>query len=78
LADYNKDQFLELLLFERGKETYAEGKRWFDLLRTGKLKQKIKEAYNIDVKDKHLLWPIPNAEINFNEAISPSDNNPGY
>lgn len=78
LGDYNKDQFLELLLFERGKETYAEGKRWFDLLRTGKLKEKVKEAYGIDVKDKHLLWPIPNAEINFNEAISPSDNNPGY
>jgi hypothetical protein len=78
LNDYNKDQFLELVLSERGKETYAEGKRWFDLLRTGKLKEKIKEAYGIDVKEKHLLWPIPNAEINFNDSINPSDNNPGY
>lgn len=78
LSNYDKDQFLDLVLSERGKETYGEGKRWFDLLRTGKLKQMIKDAYGIDVKDKHLLWPIPNAEINFNLAISPSDNNPGY
>lgn len=78
LADYNKDQFLELLLSERGKETYAEGKRWFDLKRTGKLQQKIKESYGIDVQEIALLWPIPNAEINFNEEITPADNNPGY
>lgn len=78
LNNYNKDQFLELVLGERGKETYAEGKRWFDLKRTGKLKEKIKESYGIDVKEIALLWPIPNAEINFNESITPADNNPGY
>lgn len=78
LNNYNQDQFLELLLSERGKETIGEGKRWFDLKRTGKLVEKIKEAYDIDVQDKALLWPIPNAEINFNDNINPSDNNPGY
>lgn len=78
LNDYNKDQFLELVLSERGKETIGEGKRWFDLKRTGKLKEKIKEAYDIDVQEKALLWPIPNAEINFNDNINPADNNPGY
>jgi hypothetical protein len=78
LNEYDKEQFLELVLYERGKETYAEGKRWFDLLRSGKLQEKIKEAYDIDVQEIHLLWPIPNAEINFNDAISASDNNPGY
>ena len=78
LDDYNKDQFLELVLSERGKETYAEGKRWFDLKRTGKLQEKVKEAYGITVQEKALLWPIPNAEINFNDGIDGSDNNPGY
>ncbi|RIH64197.1 RagB/SusD family nutrient uptake outer membrane protein [Mariniphaga sediminis] len=78
LTDYDKEQFLDLVLYERGKETYAEGKRWFDLLRSGKFQEIIKESYDIDVQERHLLWPIPNAEINFNDGISASDNNPGF
>ena len=79
LADYTKDTFIDLVMEERMYETLWEGKRWLDLKRTGKLKAAIQEAYGIDVADKHLLWPIPNVEYEYNKAINPeTDQNPGY
>jgi hypothetical protein len=79
LADYNKVSFIELVLKERGYETQMEAKRWLDLKRTGEVKQRIKAATGKDVADKHLLWPIPISELNYNSAIDPSaDQNPGY
>src|SRR5690606_16577608 len=79
LSDYNLDSFLDLVLLERGYETQYESKRWLDLKRTGKVKQVIKNAYDITVADKHLLWPIPASELNFNKALDPQkDQNPGY
>lgn len=30
------------------------------------------------IAEKHYLWPIPLEELNFNEALTPSDQNPGY
>jgi hypothetical protein len=78
-TDYNKDTFIDLVLKERGYETIYEGKRWHDLKRSGKLKEIIKAATGKDVADKHLLWPIPISELNFNKAIDPvKDQNPGY
>ena len=81
LADYTAETFNDLVLQERGYETQYEGKRWLDLKRLGtpKLKQIIKAATGKDVADKHLLWPIPVGELNFNTALDPSkDQNPGY
>lgn len=79
LSDYNKDSFIELCIKERGYETQYEGKRWLDLKRTGEVKQRIKAATGKDVADKHLLWPIPTSELNYNSLIDPStDQNPGY
>lgn len=81
LSDFpDQDSFLDALLKERGYETYLEGgKRWLDLKRSGKVKEVIKAATGLDVADKHLLWPIPEAEMNVNEAIDPVvDQNPGY
>jgi len=79
VADYNKDTFINLVLRERGYETQFEAKRWFDLKRTGKVKEIIKAATGKDVADKHLLWPIPVSELNYNSAIDPAkDQNPGY
>jgi starch-binding outer membrane protein, SusD/RagB family len=78
-SDYSLDKFVNLVIKERGYETQMEGKRWLDLKRTGQLKERIKAVSGIDVKDKHLLWPIPNSELNFNSLIDPSkDQNPGY
>ena len=79
LIDYNTQSFAELVIKERGYETQAEGKRWLDLKRTGKVKEYIKAVKGKDVADKHLLWPIPISEMSSNKAIDPSkDQNPGY
>jgi hypothetical protein len=81
LTDYNYTTFNDLVLQERGFETQYEAKRWLDLKRLGapKLKQIIKAVTGKDVADKHLFWPIPVGELNFNTALDPNkDQNPGY
>ena len=80
LADYGSvDTFLTLVVKERGYEDCSEGKRWLDLKRLGIVKQVILAVKGITVADKHLLWPIPTTEYNYNKAINPAtDQNPGY
>ena len=80
LSDYStSDQFLDLILRERMYEQFNEGKRWFDLLRLGIVKEQIMKIKGIEVQDKHLLFPIPQTEFNYNEALDPAtDQNPGY
>ncbi len=80
LADYSSSQkFLDLVLKERGYETVGEAKRWLDLKRLGIAKQRINEATGKVVADKHLLWPIPVSEMDYNTAIDPiKDQNLGY
>lgn len=79
LANYNADSFLDLVIRERGYEFIYLGKRWLDLKRTGKLKDMIKTSKGVTVADKHLFWPIPLSELNFNKALDPSkDQNLGY
>lgn len=78
-GDYTGESFLALVIQERGYETMYEGKRWLDLKRLGIAKDVIKATKGKDVADKHLLWPIPVSELNYNEAINPTtDQNPGY
>ena len=45
--------------------------------RTGKIKEAF-AAIGKSYIDERLLWPVPVNEINNNDAISPSDQNPGY
>lgn len=80
LTDYNtQESFIDLLVEERMYEFFCEAKRYYDLKRTGKLKQIIKERKGIDVAEKHLLWPIPNTEYYYNDLINEQeDQNPGY
>jgi hypothetical protein len=81
VADFNIDSFNETVLLERCYETNNEGKRWDDLKRLGaaKLKEIIKEHTGKNVADKHLLWPLPQDEFTYNEALDPAtDQNPGY
>ncbi len=82
LADYNTvAAFTDLVIKERGYETINEAKRWLDLKRLGntELRARIRAAFNKNVADKHLFWPIPNAEITSNLALDPTkDQNPGY
>ncbi|UYQ94142.1 RagB/SusD family nutrient uptake outer membrane protein [Chitinophaga horti] len=80
LADYaGKQAFIDLVMKERGYETVGEAKRWFDLKRLGIAQQAIKAAKGKDMTQRHLLWPIPVSETNYNKYIDPvKDQNPGY
>ena len=78
---------LDYILDERGRELYAENERWMDLRRTKQLVR-----YNIEFNPKvgtlldmsgdganaKLYRPLPQAEINSNEAITAADQNLGY
>jgi hypothetical protein len=79
LAGLTLTSFIDLVVRERGYETMYEGKRWLDLKRLGIAKQRIKEVKNIDIAEKHMMWPIPNSELLYNKALDPAkDQNPGY
>lgn len=79
ITDYNEEQFVDLIIQERGYEFQYEGKRWLDLKRTGKAQQIISMAKDKTISDSHYFWPIPISEMNYNKAIDPTtDQNPGY
>lgn len=76
---YTVDTFLDLIVRERGYEFIYEGKRWLELKRLGSVDALIAYGKGKSVAEKHLLWPIPISETNYNDAIDPvSDQNPGY
>ena len=78
-AGLTQDNFIDLVIKERGYEFLYEGKRWHELRRTGKLNELIAYGKNKTVAEKHLLWPIPLSEMNYNNMLDPSkDQNPGY
>ncbi|MCZ2338123.1 MAG: RagB/SusD family nutrient uptake outer membrane protein, partial [Chitinophagales bacterium] len=70
-------EFRDAVLMERVKSFIVEGKRWFDLKRTGTVKEAM-AAVGRTVIDARLLWPIPQEEIDNNPDISQQDQNPGY
>lgn len=78
LDGLTKSSFRDLVLKERAYEFMVEGKRWYDLVRTGTAKQIIKEAKGIDISGTVFLMPIPKQEIDNNPDIAPTDQNPGY
>lgn len=73
----SKDEFVNTVLKERSYEFLLERRRWFDLKRTGKVKEAF-AAVGKNIIDARLLWPIPQDEINNNPGISQADQNPGY
>lgn len=78
ITDLSVEDFLDLILQEKAYETQFEGKRWLDLKRTGRAEEFIMKNKGIMISEKHYLWPIPLEELNFNNAMGPSDQNPGY
>lgn len=77
--DYDEESFVDLVIQERGYEFIWEGKRWFDLKRTGKAAEILLANRGITIAQSHYLWPIPVNELNFNQAMDPAtDQNPGY
>lgn len=70
-----KDVFRDILLAERGRELYTEGKRREDLLRHGKFIS-LATARGVTVAaEKHKLFPIPQSEIDANPLCK---QNAGY
>ncbi|HLU89271.1 MAG TPA: RagB/SusD family nutrient uptake outer membrane protein, partial [Cyclobacteriaceae bacterium] len=70
-------EFRNELMLERAKEFVMEGKRWYDLLRTGTALDVI-QALGKPIQEKHLKWPIPAEEIDNNEALGQENQNPGW
>jgi hypothetical protein len=74
-ADLN----IDFILDERSRELLGEMKRFFDLTRTGKLVERVKQ-YNPEggpnIKDYHVLRPIPQNQID--RTSTEFLQNPGY
>lgn len=69
----SKDEAMTLLLEERLKELAFEGKRWYDLLRTGKVSEYRTEPEFIQGR---LLLAVPQTEVDRNPKLLPQ--NPTY
>jgi len=77
LTAMSYDDFKDAILLERRKEFVWEGQRWFDLVRFGKLAEKVNIAKpGLPVSEpKHNLFPIPQRERDLNPNL---DQNTGY
>ncbi len=76
LSNMNYALSKEAILLERQRELAYEGYRWFDLVRTGELEQKVSLAKpEVNVSSTHYLFPIPQREIEKNSLLV---QNPGY
>jgi hypothetical protein len=85
----SKEEFRAKILDERRLEFPIEGHRWFDLVRTGTLIQRMKEHSNYEagvaernktdiaanIKDHMTLMPIPQRELDLNPELT---QNPGW
>lgn len=74
LTGLTQDQFRAAVLQERGWELCFEGHRRWDLLRTGNYIEAM-ESVGVETQEKHLLYPIPQNEIDVNPALT---QNTGY
>ncbi len=70
-----KDQLVDVIEKERRLELAFEGHRWFDLVRTGKLISTMIAKGKPAIKDYHVLYPIPQRELDVNSNLS---QNTGY
>jgi len=73
---------IDFILDERMRELNGEHQRWYDLVRTKQLVNRVK-LYNVlgapNVKDFHMLRPIPQSQIDATDGGNSSfPQNPGY
>ncbi|MBK8566774.1 MAG: RagB/SusD family nutrient uptake outer membrane protein [Saprospiraceae bacterium] len=77
LTGLSYQDFKDALLEERRHEFVAEGHRWFDLVRFGKLEALVPLAKpGVQPQAFHDLFPIPQGEIDLNQNLLPQ--NTGY
>jgi starch-binding outer membrane protein, SusD/RagB family len=74
-ANLSKNDFFLAVETERRLELAFEGHRWFDLLRTDRAIP-VMTAKGSPIKAHHVLFPIPQAEIDINPGKMKQ--NPGY
>lgn len=74
-GDYTKEALRDHILDERGWEFFQENQRRDDLIRHGKLIERAKARGVTNAADHHVLFPIPQEEINSNTLCK---QNPGY
>ena len=75
-ADVNMD----LILDERARELIGETHRRFELVRTGKLLERVRRLNpisGVSIRDYQKVWPIPQAAIDANSEAKLTQN-PGY
>lgn len=71
------DDFLEIILLERGHELWFEGHRKDDLIRHGKyIEYARKYKGSTTAKDHFVLWPLPQSAIDEGKGVVVQ--NPGY
>ena len=72
---------LDFILDERSRELCGENMRWWDLVRTNKLLERVrlhnKEA-SPNILTKHILRPIPQSQIDAVTTGTPYPQNPGW
>lgn len=75
----------EEVFLQRRIELWGEGLNWFDLMRLNKGVNRVgagfpnsSMVFNIAPNDPVLLWPIPEAELQANQALTAADQNPSW
>ena len=75
LNGLSQSAFRDSIYQERRLEFVYEHQRWFDLVRTGTLIEKLTAVGKTNVQPKHYLYPIPQREIDLNPKLV---QNPGW
>lgn len=77
----SKEEFDQALLKERRLEFAAEGRYWFDLVRSCRAVEVMNDWFaatdqDIQINENHLIYPIPQSEIDIFPGLY--QQNPGY
>lgn len=73
LGNFSKESLRDHILKERGWEFYSEAQRRSDLIRHGKFIESALARGKIAAKPYHVLYPIPQEEINANPNLVQND-----